>query len=118
MLRPFLRTAITLFILSRFFPLITIANWSALMVASVVLTILYGLIRPILKILLLPINVITLGMFSLVINISLLWLTTYLVPGFQIQAVILFGIPLTTLATMIVVSFLISFLQSLVHILL
>jgi hypothetical protein len=53
-----------------------------------------------------------------VINISLLWLTTYLVPGFQIKAVILFGVPLSSLATTAVVSFLISLIQSLLSILL
>jgi len=116
MLRPFARTAITLFILSWFFPIISVANWSALIIASVILTILYGLIGPILKLLLLPINVISLGLFSLAINIGLLWLTTYLVPGFQIQAVILFGIHFSVLATLVLVSFLISSIQSLLHI--
>ncbi len=118
MLRPFVRTAITLFILSWFFPLISVANWSTLIIASLVLTVLYVLIRPILKLLFLPINVITLGLFSSVINIFLLWFTTYLVPGFEIRAVILLGIPLSSLATLVVVSFFIGSLQSLLHILL
>ena len=64
-------------------PGVTIDPISAL-IAAVVLGALNLFIRPIIVILTLPINVVTLGLFSLVINASLVLLATYLVPGFVI----------------------------------
>lgn len=53
-------------------------------IAAVVLGALNLFIRPILLVLTLPINIITLGLFSLVINAFLVWLATYVVPGFAV----------------------------------
>lgn len=64
-------------------PGVTIDPISAL-IAAVVLGALNLFIRPIIMILTLPINVVTLGLFSLVINASLVLLATYLVPGFAV----------------------------------
>lgn len=116
MLRPFIRTALTLFALTFIFPTVQFSSWVTLLVASVVLTILMGLGKPILKLLTLPINVVTLGLFSSIITIFLLWLTTYLVPGFQIAPMVLFGVNLGPLLSLAVVSFVIGFLQSIVKI--
>jgi putative membrane protein len=54
------------------------------LIAAVVLGALNLFIRPIIVVLTLPINVLTLGLFSLVINACLVLLATYLVPGFVI----------------------------------
>lgn len=55
------------------------------LIAAVVLGALNLFIRPILLILTLPINILTLGLFSLVINALLVMLTSYLIPtGFFI----------------------------------
>lgn len=54
------------------------------LVAAVVLGALNLFIRPILVILTLPINILTLGLFSLVINALLVMLASYLVPGFLV----------------------------------
>ncbi len=53
-------------------------------IAAVVLGALNLFIRPILMVLTLPINIITLGLFSLVINAFLVWLATLVVPGFAV----------------------------------
>lgn len=55
------------------------------LIAAVVLGALNLFIRPIIVILTLPINVVTLGLFSLVINAFLVMLASYLVPGFVIN---------------------------------
>lgn len=117
MLRPILRTGLTLFILSRIFPSITFTNWMALIIAAAVVTALNALGKPVLKILFLPINVITLGLFSTVINVFLLWLATYLVPGFIIHSVVLGGVTLNWFFTLLLVSVLIGFLTSLIKVL-
>lgn len=54
------------------------------LIAAVVLGALNLFIRPIIVILTLPINIITLGLFSLVINALLVMLASYLVSGFLV----------------------------------
>lgn len=53
-------------------------------IAAIVLGALNLFVRPILMVLTLPINVLTLGLFSLVVNAFLVLLADYLVPGFSI----------------------------------
>lgn len=54
-------------------------------VGSIVLGLINATIRPLLILLTLPINLLTLGLFTLVINGLMLWLVALLVPGFEIQ---------------------------------
>ena len=104
MLRPFILTLVTLFALSWLLPAITFANLTTLIVASVVLTILNGVVKPVLKLLLLPINLITFGLFSIVLNAGILWFALALVPGFHIDPIVLFGIQFGQLASLVFVS--------------
>jgi putative membrane protein len=62
---------------------VTITLTGAL-IAAVVLGALNLFIKPILVVLTLPITVLTLGLFSLVINALLVLLASYLVPGFAV----------------------------------
>jgi putative membrane protein len=55
------------------------------LVLAVILALLNLLIRPIIFVLTLPINFVTLGLFSLVINAFLVWLAAYIVPGFSVS---------------------------------
>lgn len=57
----------------------------AAVIAAVVLGALNFFIRPILLVLTLPINILTLGLFSLVINAFLVMLASLLVPGFFVD---------------------------------
>jgi len=58
--------------------------WTALWVA-VVLGIVNAIIRPIIFILTLPINILTLGLFSFVIMGLLVYLVRAIVPGFEVD---------------------------------
>jgi putative membrane protein len=58
--------------------------WVAL-VAAIVIGIVNALIRPICIVLTLPINILTLGIFTLVVNALMFWLTAYLVRGFEVS---------------------------------
>jgi putative membrane protein len=51
---------------------------------ALVLTILNSFLKPILKIISLPITCLTLGLFSLVITAAMVKLTSYFVPGFLV----------------------------------
>ena len=53
-----------------------------------VLGLLNFFVKPILKILAFPITMMTLGLFSLVINLFILWLATILVPQFAIHTIL------------------------------
>lgn len=112
MIRQLLITGITIGILAWALPTVGFASLTALLLTTIVLTILYSLVRPVLKILFLPVNVITLGLFSGVISVFLLWLATFLVPGFHIRSMILFGVTLSQFMSLVVVSFFIGFVHS------
>ncbi len=112
MLKHILITAITIALLAWALPTVSYLSWVTLILASVVLTLLQKIAKPILKLLFLPINIVTLGLFSLVINVFLLWLATFLVPGFKIHAMTLAGINLGHIGTLLFISFVISFIQS------
>lgn len=57
--------------------------WGAI-VGSIVLGVVNAVIRPLLIILTLPLNVVTLGIFTFIINGLMLWLTAATVKGFDI----------------------------------
>lgn len=54
------------------------------LVAAIVLALINMLIKPLVTLLTLPINIVTLGLFSLVINALLVMLAGYVVPGFEV----------------------------------
>jgi putative membrane protein len=115
LIRPFIVTGLALFLVSWLVPVIQFANLWTLLGAAIVLTLLQLVVEPALNILLLPINIITLGLFSCVINAFILWLAAVMVPGFVIVPLILFGIQLGWFMTLIICSFFIGLAQSLVR---
>lgn len=56
-------------------------GWQAIVIAGVALTIIQVIIKPIIKILTLPITLITFGLFLLVLNALFFWFVAGLVPG-------------------------------------
>ncbi len=116
MIKSIIITALSIVVLAYLLPTVSYLNLTSLILASVVLTLLQKIAKPILKILFLPINIVTLGLFSWVINLALLALSTYCVPGFKIQALTLFSTPLPWIASLFITSLLISILQSFIGI--
>jgi len=78
---------LTLALIAFLLPQVRFASTWVLISAAAVLAILTVLVRPALKILFLPVNLVTFGLFSWFINVIVLWLATVLVPGFHIGAV-------------------------------
>ena len=66
-------------------PGITIANFYTALVAVFVLGILHITVRPVLLLLTLPINMFTLGLFSLVLNALIFWFLSTIVKGLQVD---------------------------------
>lgn len=116
MLKHLFRTALTLVILAWLLPTVNITSITTLVLATIALVVLFSLVKPILSLLFLPINFVTLGLFSGLLNVALLWLATYLVPGFIIEPMAVFGINLTQFWTLVVVSFMIGFINSIIKV--
>ena len=66
-------------------PGVHLSGIKAALLAAIVLGLINAVIKPVLKLLTLPLTIMTLGLFSLVINALLIMLTAKLVPGFQVQ---------------------------------
>jgi len=79
---------VCIFIVAYFLELVTIDKPITLVLAALILGILNAWIRPIIKFVTLPLNFMTLGLFSLVINTFLLWLTSVIVPGLGIEGIL------------------------------
>jgi putative membrane protein len=58
--------------------------WPALL-AGLVLALINAVVRPVLKIITLPLTLLTLGLFLFVLNAFCLWLTSAVVPGFDVH---------------------------------
>ena len=65
-------------------PGITIRDFYSALVAALVLGLINALIKPILLLLTLPINIITLGLFTFVLNALLFWFASTIVKGFGV----------------------------------
>jgi putative membrane protein len=75
--------AVAIGIASYILPGVTVTLMGALVLA-IVLGALNIFIRPLLVILTLPINILTLGLFTIVINAFLVWLAAMIVQGFSV----------------------------------
>jgi putative membrane protein len=64
---------------------VSISGWYAALIAIVVLGLVNALIRPLLVLLTLPVNILTLGLFTFVINALMLWLVSSIVKGFSVD---------------------------------
>jgi putative membrane protein len=65
-----------------------ISSIGAAAIAAVVVGLVNAIVRPILFLLTLPVTILTLGLFSFVLNALTLWLASELTPGFRIDGFI------------------------------
>jgi putative membrane protein len=78
-------TAISLFIISKLPTGVEIDGFQKALISAAVFGVLNALIKPILQVLALPINFLTLGLFSLIINAIIFGLAAWLVTGFRLR---------------------------------
>lgn len=77
--------AIAVFVAANILPGVALTGvWAAVLVA-LVLGLLNLFIKPLLLILTLPINILTLGLFTLVINALIIMMASAIVPGFKVD---------------------------------
>ena len=81
-------TAATLLLIAQYIPGITVASFYTAVVVAVLWGIINLTIRPILGILTLPINLLTFGLFSFVLNALLFWFLSNFIAGFHVAGFI------------------------------
>jgi putative membrane protein len=86
-------------------PNFELTPWAAV-VGSIFLGIINAVIRPLLILLTLPLNIMTLGIFTLVINGFMLWITSITIRGFDING---FGWAILSALVLSILSFVVSF---------
>jgi len=88
-------SALIIYLGAYFFDDVLLDGPLAAILTAAVLGIANATVKPILKVLTLPITIITLGLFLLVVNAAVILLVSWLVPGFQVVGwgtAIFFGI--------------------------
>lgn len=103
-------SALAIFVSAYILPGVHVASITAAFVAAVVLGIINAIVKPVLILLSLPITILTLGLFTLVIDALLILLTSAIVPGFKIDSF------LWAVLFSLVLSIVNSFLHQLSHI--
>jgi len=85
-------------------PGVDIDSFLTALIAAVVLGILNTFIKPILVILTLPINIVSLGLFTIVINVFIIMLASSMVSGFHVDSffsALLFSIALSLVSSIL-----------------
>jgi len=77
--------AAALWVAAQLVPGIVVTGLTPLLLAALVLGLINAIVRPVLLILTLPLTLLTLGLFIFVLNAFCLWLTSRIVPGFEVQ---------------------------------
>jgi putative membrane protein len=83
-LRSAVFIGVAFFLMAAFYPGFSFRSPQAIALATGVYVILYLFVKPLLKILSIPFNLFTFGLFSLFANVLVLYLLALLVPNFQI----------------------------------
>jgi putative membrane protein len=84
LLLVWLINALSLLAVAYFLPSVSVASFYIALITALVLGLLNTLIRPVLVLITLPITILTLGLFTLVINALLFWFVASFVAGFQV----------------------------------
>jgi putative membrane protein len=76
---------VSLFVVVNIIPGITVSSWATVVAAALVLGLLNAFLRPLILLLTLPVNLLTLGLFTLLVNAFMFYLASVLVKGFRIE---------------------------------
>lgn len=83
LLRWFLN-AITLIVIAYYLPGVSLAGFYTALITALLLGLVNAIIRPVLILLTLPINLLTLGLFTFFINGFMFWFVASIVEGFDV----------------------------------
>lgn len=97
-------SAMVVFSIAYIVPGVRVADFTTSLVVALVLGIINAFLKPILLILTLPINLLSLGLFTFVINALLILLVSKIVPGFVVDGfltALVFGVILSIANTFV-----------------
>jgi putative membrane protein len=77
--------ALAIWLATEIVPGIEAGSVTTVVVAALVLGLVNAIVRPVLLVLTLPLTLVTLGLFLFVLNALCLWLTSAVVPGFEVR---------------------------------
>lgn len=84
----FVGSAIALFLTAEIVNGVTIIDLRALIIATIIVGLVNTFIRPILRLISLPITLVTFGLFAIVVNAITFSLAAWITPGFEINGII------------------------------
>ncbi len=67
-------------------PGIDVDNFVSAMFVCIVLAVINTFIKPLLQLITLPVTIVTLGLFTLIINALMLMLASWIAPGFEVES--------------------------------
>jgi len=85
LLLRWLISAAALMLIAMYVPGIKVASFYTALIAALIFGLINALIRPIALLLTLPINLLTLGLFTLIINTAMFWFASTIVKGFYVS---------------------------------
>jgi len=126
LVRVFLFNSFSLWFVSQIVPALQInGSWQVLLFAGFVFSLLMLLVAPILRILFIPINILTFGLLSWFINVIVLFLLTFFVPdvvvtawtfpGVSFAGFVIPEIAFSYIVSLILVSLAVTFFVNLLH---
>jgi len=77
----------TVYVIAMVFPQVSVSPWWVALLAGGLLFFINVIIKPIIKILTLPINLITFGLFSFALNAFFFWLPSQFIDGFNVTTI-------------------------------
>ena len=78
-------TGTTMVLLALYVPGLEVTTWGAALIFAMVLGVINAVVKPVIIILTLPITILTIGLFTLVLNALLFWLASSLVFGVEVE---------------------------------
>ena len=81
-------TAVAVYLIATYIPGIRVSSTQTILTVALVWSLITLFIRPVLKVLTFPITLVTLGLFSFVLNALLFGAMAYFVPGFGVEGII------------------------------
>lgn len=77
--------ALLIIFVSWIIPGIEVENFMSAMLVCIILALVNAFIKPLLQIITLPFTILTMGLFTLVINALMFMLAGYITPGFEVE---------------------------------
>lgn len=81
-----LLNTIIFLVLANFLNGFYVADWTAAVLAAVILSLLNAVVKPIISLFSFPLTLLTFGLFYFVINGLMIWLTSYFVAGLSVSS--------------------------------